>query len=78
MFFQIRYDTLSAFASMCLYFLALNPEVQEKAAAEALGVMASKGDSEGKIDREDINDLKYIEQVINESLRMASFPALVK
>ena len=58
---------------MALYYLAVNPEAQEKAAAEAAEV-AEKADSEGKITGEAFNELKYIEQVLNETLRMATVP----
>ena len=59
---------------MALYYLAVNPKVQEKAAAEALKLAEQSADDQGRISGEDVNQLKYIDQVLNETLRMAAIP----
>ena len=63
---------------MALYYLAVNPKVQEKAAAEALKLAEQSADDQGRISGEDVNQLKYIDQVLNETLRMAAIRTFIR
>ena len=58
---------------MALYYLAVNPLAQEKAAREAQEVAERAGES-GKISGEDLNELKFIDNCLNEAMRMAVVP----
>ena len=74
-FHNSRYETVAGAVSMCFYFLATNPEAQEKAAAEAATLAAKTG---GKLTGEDANDLKYIDNVLSESMRFAAVPTITR
>ena len=67
------YETTSSTTAMVLYFIAMNPEVQEKAYAEAQA-LADKND--GQLAGEDINELKYIDMVLSEATRLAPAPTI--
>ena len=56
-FFLDGYDTVASLICIALYFLAVNPDVQDKATAEVDGVASDdlRGD--------DVNALKYLDQV---------------
>ena len=58
---------------MALYFLAVNPEVQEEAFAEAEALADKTG---GNLSGEDVNELKYIDNVLSEATRMATVPTI--
>ena len=76
-FIFYRYDTLSATAAIALYYLATNPEVQEKAATEAIEASEKEMNS-GKISREELSELTYLDNVLSEALRMAAVPIIFK
>jgi len=62
---------------MALYFLAINPDVQEKAIEEADKVTSALGDRE--LSGDNIADLKYIEGVFSEAGRLAPvFPVTTR
>mgnify|MGYP003449485720 FL=1 len=61
------HDTTSSGIAFCLYNLAKNPEIQEKAFAEIRDVIGD--DIKKSITLADLNELKYLELVIKESLR---------
>jgi len=61
------YDTTTQSLNFLLYHLATSPDVQEKLREE---IQASVERHEGKITYDTINDVKYLNQCINESLRM--------
>jgi len=67
-FFFDGYDTLGSALSMAFYFLAINPDVQEKAIEEVDQIAAKCGDA---IRVDDINELKYMDQIFSETGRMA-------
>ncbi|XP_037941488.1 probable cytochrome P450 6a23 [Teleopsis dalmanni] len=60
-------ETNTPAMSFCLYELALNQDVQNKARAEINEVLTRY---DGKFTYEGMNELKYLQQVFNESLRM--------
>ena len=64
LFFIAGYDTTSAALSHALYFLAQNTECQQKL-AEELKTLTEE------FTYENLNQLKYLNAVINETLRMA-------
>ena len=62
---------------MAMYYLATNPEAQEKAAAEALEAVAAVGKGE-KISGETFSELKYIDNCLSETLRLATVPVTAR
>jgi cytochrome P450 family 4 len=68
------HDTTSSGIAFCLYNLAKHPDVQQKAFDEIKSVI---GDDENKpVTLTNLNDLKYLEMVIKETLRLyPSIPA---
>ena len=64
LFFIAGYDTTSAALSHALYFLAQNIECQQRL-AEELKTLTEE------FNYENLNQLKYLNAVINETLRMA-------
>jgi len=71
-FFLAGHDTTSHALSVAFYYLAKYPEVQKKAREEAINVLGTKG----KIPTsEDLKNLKYINAIIKESLRL--YPSLI-
>ncbi|CAG0920705.1 unnamed protein product [Notodromas monacha] len=72
-FFLAGFDTTGTALSMCCHFLALDPEVQQKCLDEIRSTMKK---FEGKICHEMIAECHYLDQVLNESLRIA--PPAVK
>ena len=60
------HDTTSTSLSMALNFLAMNPDIQEKAREEARQVL------NGKLNPtfEDLKELNYTTQIIKETLRL--------
>ena len=67
------YDTTSTLISMATYSLALNPDVQERLRNEIES--AVKADA-GELRYETIMHLKYLDAVVNETLRL--YPSVVK
>ncbi|XP_001847405.2 probable cytochrome P450 6a14 [Culex quinquefasciatus] len=67
LFFFAGFETSSTALSFAIFELANNPDIQEKARAEVQRVLAVHG---GHLTYEAIKDMTYLEQVVNESLRM--------
>jgi len=63
-FFVDGYDTLGSGISMAFYFLTINPDVQDKAIEEVDRIAKKCGDS---LTGDDINELKYMDQVFTEA-----------
>lgn len=66
-FFVAGLDTSSITMQFALYELARHPEIQEKARRH-IGEVLSK--HEGQFTYESLNDMKYLQQIIDEILRM--------
>ncbi|XP_055588836.1 probable cytochrome P450 6a13 [Uranotaenia lowii] len=66
-FFLAAFETSSTAMSFCMYELARNPELQEKARLEIEQVLAKHGSS---FTYEAIHEMKYLENCINESMRL--------
>nr|AFU86482.1 cytochrome P450 CYP6AY3v2 [Laodelphax striatellus] len=64
-FFMAGYETSSTTLSFCLYELARNLDVQEKACIEIKKVL----DKHGKLNHEALMDLEYLEMVLLETMR---------
>ncbi|KAH8256214.1 hypothetical protein KR026_010914, partial [Drosophila bipectinata] len=62
------HDTTTSALSFCLYEVSRNPEVQEKLFEEILRVIGT--DRSRPVTIRDLGELKYMESVIKESLRM--------
>ncbi|XP_034109440.1 cytochrome P450 4d8 [Drosophila albomicans] len=62
------HDTTTSAISFCLWQISRNPEVQQKMLAEILQVLGT--DRNRSINIRDLNELKYMECVMKESLRM--------
>ena len=70
-FFMDGYDTMAGAITLCLYFLACNQDVQEKARQEVEEIaFKCQGISNG----DDINKLKYLDMVFAETLRFTPMP----
>ena len=54
-----------------------NPEVHEKPATEAIEASEKEMNS-GKISREELSELTYLDNVLSEALRMAAVPIIFK
>lgn len=63
-----RHDTTSSGIAFCLYMLAKNPEVQQKAYEEVRSVLGSDYKTPTTITL--LNDLNYLEMFIKETLRL--------
>jgi len=70
-FFMDGYDTLGSAISMAFYFLTVNPEVQDKVIEEVDRIAEKCGEN---ITGDDVNELKYMDQVFSEAGRMAPVP----
>ena len=66
LFFIGGFDTTALTLSTVAYYLALYPEIQDRARAEADSI-----EKEDDVDYEDIQKLEYIEAVAMESMRMS-------
>ncbi|KAK3579645.1 hypothetical protein CHS0354_034150 [Potamilus streckersoni] len=71
LFFIAGYDTTATLLTFFLYVMAVHPEIQEKLTEELDSVL---GKEEPNYDN--IHELKYLEQVISETLRM--YPPLLR
>ncbi|KRT83649.1 cytochrome P450, partial [Oryctes borbonicus] len=67
LFFIAGFDTSSATLSFCLFSLASNLDIQEKLREEIKHVLKKH---DGKITYDSIQDMKYMDQVLNETMRM--------
>nr|AZR39432.1 cytochrome P450 [Agasicles hygrophila] len=67
LFFVAGYDTSSAAITFALYLLAQNPDVQERLRAE---IQAAMRNNDNKISYESLQEMKYLQQVIDETLRI--------
>ncbi|XP_055542010.1 probable cytochrome P450 6a17 [Wyeomyia smithii] len=65
-FFLAGFETSSTAMSYCLYELAQNQELQEKARQDVESVLAKH---EGAMTYEAVHEMRYVENCINESLR---------
>ncbi|PSN43541.1 hypothetical protein C0J52_03714 [Blattella germanica] len=66
-FFGDGFETSSGALSFALYALAVNPDVQIKAREEVVSVLNKYG---GKLTFDGVQDMKYLDMVLSESLRM--------
>ncbi|KAJ9581449.1 hypothetical protein L9F63_023381 [Diploptera punctata] len=66
-FFLAGFETSSTTLSFCLYELALNPDIQDKLRDSIRTVVNRHG---GKLTYDSLNDMPYLDQVIEETLRM--------
>ena len=66
LFFNAGYETTSTLLTWASYALALNPHVQETLHQEVIQAKNEKGE----FDYETLFDLKYLDAVINETLRL--------
>ncbi|XP_039310901.1 probable cytochrome P450 6a17 isoform X2 [Solenopsis invicta] len=64
-FFLAGYETSATTASYCLYELACNPDIQDKVRTEIDELL----EKHGEISYEAANEMKYFQNVINETLR---------
>ncbi|CAB0035755.1 unnamed protein product [Trichogramma brassicae] len=65
-FYSAGFDTASNLMCFLAYELARNPDIQEKARAEVDEYIATNGD----LTYDGIKDLKYLDMVVNETLRL--------
>lgn len=65
-FWLAGFETSSTTMSFCLYEIAKHPEIQRKVQAEIDEVLAKNG---GNLTYDSINEMKYLEACIDESLR---------
>lgn len=72
-FFLAGFDTSSTLASFCAYELAINQDIQQKAYEEIRTVNA--GLNGGQLTYESLSKLKYLDQVVSETLRV--FPPFI-
>ena len=70
-FLDAGHDTTSYTLHWLLYYLCVNQDVQEKCRSEIKEVLTTCGGIEG-LERDHINELLYVTQVVNETLRIAS------
>ena len=70
-FFVDGYDSVSGALVLSLYFLACNPDVQNKAREEVDEIAAK---CNGKLDGDSVNEMKYLECIFSETMRFSNFP----
>ncbi|KAJ8940730.1 hypothetical protein NQ318_005481 [Aromia moschata] len=66
-FFLAGYETSSATMTFALYQLAINPDIQDRVREEIETVLSKHN---GEMTYEAVTEFKYMEQVINETLRL--------
>ncbi|XP_013102747.1 cytochrome P450 6a22 [Stomoxys calcitrans] len=69
LFFAAGYDSISSAMSQALYEMAKNTHIQAKARAEVLKILK---EDEGQLTYEGIQRLKYVKQIVLETLRRYS------
>ncbi|UYV82558.1 hypothetical protein LAZ67_21002756, partial [Cordylochernes scorpioides] len=67
LFFIAGYDTTASTISYCVYNLALNPECQDRLAAEVDKILSEPDVS---LDYDSVKNMSYLEAVISETLRI--------
>ncbi|KAJ8957944.1 hypothetical protein NQ318_001943 [Aromia moschata] len=67
LFFVAGFDTSSTTMNFTIYELCQNPDVQEKARKEVMDVLEKH---DGKLTYESLAGMKYLQQVIDETLRL--------
>ncbi|GIY32256.1 cytochrome P450 3A21 [Caerostris darwini] len=72
-FFLAGYDTTASTLSFATYQLALNPEVQEKVYKEIVDALK---ETNGELTYEALQSMKYLDNVISETLRL--FPPAIR
>ena len=72
-FFGDGYESAALIFGVLIYYLAVYPEVQEKLQEELDEIFDSKDEGE-EITQDDINNMKYLEQVLLEGQRLAPLP----
>ncbi|GFT54952.1 cytochrome P450 3A21 [Nephila pilipes] len=72
-FFLAGYDTTASALSYASYLLALNPEVQDKLFAE---IRDTVKEAKGELSYEAIQEMKYLDNVIAETLRI--YPPVIR
>lgn len=72
-FFVAGFETTSILMTFILYELAKDPNVQEKVRREINTVL--KNQKDGKLNYESLNDLTYMDCIVNEVLRL--YPPLI-
>ncbi|XP_011630895.1 probable cytochrome P450 6a13 isoform X1 [Pogonomyrmex barbatus] len=65
-FFAAGYETSSNTIAFCLYELALNQDIQDKTRREVCGAIEAQG---GKLTYDAVQEMKYLDMVILETLR---------
>jgi cytochrome P450 len=68
-FFMDGFDSVAAVASATVYFVAANPEIQERAFEEVDEMSSKRG---ANLTGDDINELKYLDCVVSEATRLAT------
>jgi len=71
-FFSDGYESASLVFGVLVYYLTVYPEVQERLQEEIDEVFDGKADGE-EIDQDDVTNMKYLDQVVNEGQRLAPF-----
>ena len=61
-FFTDGYDSAAQTFGVLLYYLTINPDIQEKLQADIDDLFETKAPGEG-VSQEDINSMKYLDQV---------------
>ncbi|CAO1422642.1 unnamed protein product [Diamesa serratosioi] len=65
-FFFAGFETSSTTLTYCLYELSINEEIQERARQHVRDIMEKNG---GILNYESLNEMNYLEQCVNETLR---------
>ena len=68
-FFLDGYHTVNSTLQHCFYFLAVNPDVQDKAMQEVDDFADKYG---SHVDKDNVDDLQYLDQILNETARFAN------
>ena len=71
------HDTTASALQWALYFLAGHPDVQARCRNEAQQVSSSHGLAAGDVTYESLQELSYIEQVLKETMRVATTVPLI-
>ena len=72
-FYADGYTTTAESIVAALYFVVVNPNVEEKLREEIDRVLDNKDDPDGNLTEDDINELNYLDMVFKESMRIAAF-----